>query len=227
MSLAKGYEPVAKLDINIMASRQALTKMGFPPSEIDKIDAVAKARKHFVKRSKELAKLLKKGKLESDKGVSASPEYPVCDICGNPTVGMIKLTSPEQEKNIPSHWAPFAIKKILEPNDYRAYVVLPSGIVISYYNRKVYVVCGTCRVVLGLKTTESGILIHNKTEGTRYGFVDLDRVEKLIQTYKSVGYRIDPMIDFDVAKELYFDNGFHIDKIWEERPEKIRDNKPD
>jgi len=117
--IARGYEPVAKLDINIMASRQALSKMGFPASEIDKIDAVAKASKRFVKRSQEVAKLSKKGKLESDKGASASPEYPICDICGNPTVGVIKLTSPEQETKIPPDWAPFAMKKILEPNDYR------------------------------------------------------------------------------------------------------------
>lgn len=212
MSLTRGYEPVAKLDINIMASRQALSKMGFPASEIDKIDAVAKARKHFVKRSQEVTKLSKKGKLGSDKGVSASPEYPACDICGNPSVGVIKLTSPEQETKIPPDWTPFAMKKILEPNDYRAYVILPSGIVISYYNRKVYVVCGTCLVVLGLRNTESGILIHNKIEGTGYGFVDLDKVEKLVQiykTHKSAGYHIDPMIDFNVAVK--------IDKFWEQQ----------
>ena len=113
MSIARGYEPVAKLDTNIMASRQALSKMGFPNSEIDKIDAVAKARKHFVKRSQELAKLSKKGKGESDKDHSASPEYPICDICGNPTVlSGVKLTSPEQETSIPPDWAPFALSRI-------------------------------------------------------------------------------------------------------------------
>jgi len=214
MSIARGYEPVAKLDINVMASRHALSKMGFPVSEIDKIEAVAKERKHFIKRSQELAKLSKKGKLESDKGVSASPEYPVCDICGNFTgLGAIKLTSPDQETKIPTDWAPFALRRFGPPNhnDYRAHILLPLGIVISYYNRKVYVVCGNCLVVLGLRTTESGILIHNKTEGTGYGFVDLDRVEKLIQMYKahkSVDYRIDCLIDFDVAIQ-----------IWNEQPE--------
>ncbi len=219
MSIARGYEPVAKLDVNVMASRQALFKMGFLTSEIDKIDAVAKARIHFVKWSKELAKLSKKGKLESEKGVSASPKEPVCDICGNITgLGAIKLTSPEQETEIPPDWAPFAIKRILEPNDYRAYILLPLGIVISYYNLKVYVVCGTCRVVLGLRATESGILIHNKTEGTGYGFVDLDRVEKLLRIYKAAGCHIDFMVDYDVAKELYSDNGSYIDKISENKP---------
>lgn len=216
MSIARGYEPVAKLDTNVMASRQALSKMGFPASEIDKIDAVAKARKHFVKRSREVAKLSKKGKLESDKGASASPEYPVCDICGNPTVlSGVKLTSPEQETSIPPDWAPFALSRFgsLKQNDYRAYVLLPLGIVIDYQSRKVYVVCGNCRVILGLKATESGILIHDKTEGTGHGFVDLDRVEKLIQMYeahKSAGYRIDCLIDYDVA--------IHIDKLWQEQP---------
>jgi hypothetical protein len=209
MSLARGYVPVAKLDTNIMASRQALSKMGFSTSEINKIDAVAKARKYVVKRAQELAKLSKKGKLEADKGISASPEDPVCDICGNFTgLGVIKLTSPEQEKNIPPDWAPWSLARFGSPdhNDYRAYILLPLGIVISYYNRKVYVICGNCRVILGLQTTESGILFHNKTEGTGYGFIDLDRVEKLIQTYEahnSAGYRIDFMVDFDVAIQIW------------------------
>ena len=179
MSIARGYEPVAKLDTNIMASRQALSKMGFPTSDIDKIDAGAKARKHFAKRSQEVAKLSRKGKLEADKGVSASPEHPACDICGNFTgLGVIKLSSPEQEKNIPPDWAPWSLLRFGSPdhNDYRAHIVLPPGIVIDYQSRRVYVVCGTCGVILGLKATESGILIHNKTEGTGHGFVDLDRV---------------------------------------------------
>jgi hypothetical protein len=211
MSIPRGYEPVAKLDTNVMASRQALCKMGFPSSQIDKVDAVAKARKHFEKSSKELAKLSKKGKGEYDKGHSASPEYPICDICGNPTViSGVKLTSPEQETSIPPVWAPFALSRFgsASHSDYRAYVLIPPGIVIDYQSHKVYVVCGNCRVVLGLRTTESGILIHNETKGTGYGFVDLDRVERLIQTYKahkSSGYGIDCLIDFDAA--------VHIDKL--------------
>lgn len=182
--LAKGYEPIARLDINIMASRQALSKMGFPASEIDKIDAVAKAGKQFVKRSQELAKLSKKGKPEFDKGVKTSLKATTCDICGNISgLGMIKLTSSEQEESIPSDWKPYVLQDFgsLSNNDYRTYVTLPSGIVIDYQNRKVYVVCGNCRAILGLKMTASWILVHNKTEGTGYGFVDLDRIMGLIQ----------------------------------------------
>lgn len=210
MDIARGYEPVAKLDINIMASRQALSKMGFPNSEINKIDAVGKARKHFVKRSQELVKLSKKGKVDADEGLSVSPESPVCDICINTHSG-IKLTSPEQEAKVPPDWEPFTLFRFGLPdhNNYRAYILLSPGIVIDYQIRKVYVVCGNCRVILRLIATESGILIHNKAKGTGYGFVDLDRVEKLIRIYKtgiSAGNRIDCLIDFDVA--------IYADKIW-------------
>lgn len=202
MDIARGYEPVAKLDTNIMASRQALSKMDFPTSEIDKIDAVNKEREHFIKRSKEIAK-------EFDKSVSPSSECPVCDICGNITgIGTIKLASQDDEAKIPPDWSPFALAHFGSPNcdDYRAYVLLPSGIVIDYQSRKVYVVCGSCRVVLALRSTESVILIHSKTEGTGYGFVDLDRVEKIMQTCKelrSAGNVISPLIDFDMAIQMW------------------------
>ncbi len=179
MSLARGYEPVAKLDTNVMASRQALSKMGFPTSEIDKIDAVVKERKHFEKRSRELTKLSKKGKLESDKEISASPECPVCDICGNFTgLGIAKLTSIEQEAKIPLGWA---LVHYGSPNhnDYRAYMIVPPGIVIDYQGDKVYMVCGNCQLVLGLRATESGLLINEIKDG--HGYVDLDSIEKSIK----------------------------------------------
>ena len=190
MSIARGYEPVSKLDTKIMASRQALAKMGFPLSEIDKIDWVSEERKHFEKRFKELVKLSNKGDPEFASANSASFKAHICDICGNIAgLGFIKITSPEQEKNIPSDWTPYALKRFgtsSNNNDYRSYVIIASGIVIDYQSRKAYVVCGNCRVVLGLKPTESAILIHNKTEGTGYGFVDLDRVEKLIKMYNNL-----------------------------------------
>lgn len=213
MNIARGYEPVAKLDINVMASRQALSKMGFPAIDIDKKDAVAKERKHFLKRSYEIIKLSKKGKEKSDKDHSASPEFTICDICGNPTaVSGVKLTSPEQETRIPPEWAPFQLNRFGSPsyNNYGAYILLPPGVVIDYQRRKVYVVCGNCLVVLGLRNTESGILIHNKTEGTGYGFVNFDKVEKLIQIYKSAGCRIEFMIDFEVAVKM--------DIFWKNNP---------
>ena len=182
--ITRGYEPVAKLDVNIMASRKALSEMGFPNSEIDKIDAVAKERKQFAKRSKDLAKLSKKGKLEFDKGISGTPETLICDICGNHTgLGIAELTSVEQEAKLPASWALVRFGS-LGHNDYRAYAIVPLGIVIDYQGGRVYIVCGNCQLILGLIAVESGILIHNITEGTGYGFVDLDKVEKLIQEYR-------------------------------------------
>jgi len=191
--------------------------MSFPHSEIDKLDAVVRERKHFAKRSKELAKLSKEGRGKSDKSISASPHDPMCDICGNPAcLSSVKLTSPEQEASIPSEWAPFALCRFGSSShgDYRAYVVMPPGIVIDYQSGRLYVICGNCQVVLMLTATESGILIHGTTEGTGHGFVDLDRVERLVQMYrahKSAGFRIDCLIDYDVA--------IHMGKLWERRPE--------
>jgi|GEM_PF-5385361 len=217
MSIARGYEPVARLDTNIMASRRALSKMRFPIPEIDKLDAVAKARKHFVKRSKELAKPSKEGKGESDKGSLAPAQDLMCDVCGNPAcLSCVKRTSPEQEASIPSEWAPFALRRFgfSGHNDYRAYVTMPPGIVIDYQRGRLYVICGNCQVVLGLTSTEFGILIHGRTEPLGHGFVDLDRVERLVQMYRahrSTGSRIDCLIDYDVA--------IHMGKLWERQPE--------
>jgi hypothetical protein len=183
--ITRGYEPVAKLDTNIMTSRKALSTMGFPNSEIDKMNVVAKERKRFGKRSKELAKLSKKGKLESEKDILGIPKTPICDICGNSTgLGIAKLTSVGQEAKLPDGWA---LVRFGSPDDsdYRAYAIVPLGIVIDYQGGRVYVICGNCQLKLGLVPTESGILIHSITEGTGYGFVDLDKVEKLIQECKT------------------------------------------
>ena len=183
-NITRGYEPVSKIDTNIMASHQALSKMGFPTIEINKVDAVTKARKRFVTRSKELAKLPKRGKADLDTDILASPTDPICDICGNSTgLGIAKLTSTVREAKLPDDWA---LVRFGSPNDsdYMAYVVVPLGIVIDYQSGRVYVVCGNCQLILGLRATEFGILINNMTEGTGYGFVDLNKVERLIEEYK-------------------------------------------
>jgi hypothetical protein len=207
MTLARGYEPITKLGINLMASGKPLSKMGFPVSEIDKIDGIFEERKHFEKRSRELAKLSPKSDLGVASGSTTNVKTYMCDICGNvASVGCIKLTSPEQEKNIPIEWRPYALNRLgsLATNDYRAYLNMPSGIVIDYPRRKVYVVCGNCRIVLGLKPTESVILVH-KIEDKGYGMVDLDRVERLTNMYnalKSNGNIISPFVDFDFAVQM-------------------------
>lgn len=181
--IARGYEPVDKLDTNIMASRQALSKMGFPVIEINKIDAVAKTRKRFVEISRKLIKMSKKGKYTLEQ-VMSSPLAPIsCDICGSSTgLGIANLSSPEQEEKIPPDWTLLHIGSPMQ-NNYKSIVIIPPGIVIDYQKGKVYIVCGTCQLILGLKATESGILIHSITEGTGYGFVDLDKVERLIKEY--------------------------------------------
>ena len=56
---------------------------------------------------------------------------------------------------------------------------IPHGAVIDYNKGKVYVVCGTCQLKLGLKATEGGLLIHEIKDG--HGYVDFDRIEKLIK----------------------------------------------
>ena len=207
MSLARGYEPITKLGINLMASRKLLSKMGFPVSEIDKIDGIFKERKHFEKRSRELVKLSQKGDLRVASGNSTHLKIYMCDIFGNVAgSGCVKITSPEQEKNIPIDWRPYALNRLgsLATNDYRAYLNMPSGIVIDYERRKVYVVCSNCRIVLGLKPTESVILVH-KVEDKGYGMVDLDRIERLIYMYnslKSAGNLISPFVDFDFAVQM-------------------------
>ncbi len=180
--IERGYEPVSKLDTNVMASRNALLKMGFPPLEAEKIDIIAKERKHFVKRSKELTKLSKKGKLETEKSIFTDFNPLGCDVCGNSTsLGIAKLTATEQETKIPSGWA-LVHFGLYSDDDYRAYIIVSPGIVIDYGNAKIYIVCGNCQLLLELQVTESGILIHNVVEGTGYGFVDLDRIEKLARS---------------------------------------------
>jgi hypothetical protein len=185
MNIARGYEPVSKLDTNVMTSRQSLYKIGFPTSEIDKMDAVAKARKQFAKVSKKLGKMSQNGQYTLEQVVSnVLPPIP-CDICGGTnSLGIASPHSPEQEKNIPSDWVLLHIGSVAE-NNYKAIVIVPPGIVIDYQGVNIYVVCGTCQLVLGLRATESGILIHNIHEG--YGFVDLDKVESLIQQHKKQG----------------------------------------
>jgi hypothetical protein len=194
MEIAKGYEPLTKLDFNVMANKDTLAKFGFPISEIDKIDSIVKARKQFIKHSKELSKSLKEG--------NTPIESLACDVCDNKYLSIIKLVSPEQENKIPLDWQPYTLKRIPEPNDYRAYIIFPLGMILDYENRKIYAVCCNCRVLLGLKSAETGILYHTKVEGTNYGFVFLDRVESLKELYGeqvSKGNIISPILDFDVA----------------------------
>lgn len=184
MNIKRGYEPVKQLDTNIMASRNALIKMGFPITEVNKIDIVTKARKYFVKRSQELTKLSKKGKLGSENGISSLSELITCDICKNNTgLGIAELTSIEQEDKIPSDYSLVRLGS-LKDGTYRAYMIVSLGVVIDYGKTKIYVICGNCQLMLGLRATKSGLLINKIVEETGYGFVDLDEIEKLIQNYQ-------------------------------------------
>ncbi len=121
---------------------------------------------------------------------------------------MIRLSSYEQEAIIPPDWSPFALVHFgnRTSDEYRAYIIQPPGLVIDYQKGKIYAVCGNCRVLLRLRRTDSGILIHTKTEGTGHGFVDLDKVESLKQTYaeyRGASKVIDFMLDFEVAIKIW------------------------
>jgi len=180
MSIARGYVPVTKLEFNIMASRRALAEMGFPESEISKVEAGLKARNKVLKSAKlanrNIQKLIKGEKEERP----ILPDPVICDICRKSIgIGIAKLSSPEQEEKIPPGWL---LGKIGRQDEYSAYIVVPPAVVIDYNGSKVYIVCGTCQLVLGLQPTESGLLIQAGLDGR--GFVDLDRIEKLIKDYE-------------------------------------------
>ena len=58
----------------------------------------------------------------------------------------------------------------------------PPGAVIDYRKGKTYTICGSCQSRLELRATVSGILIHGMKNG--HGYVDLDRIERLIKENK-------------------------------------------
>lgn len=158
------------------ASRDVLTKMHFPQAEIDKIDIGLQARHKVLKSTKKVSRNIQK----MIRGESIQPifsESTACDICmESKVIGVAKLTSPEQRASIPSG------QMLVSLGQDKDYMVVPPGVVIDYSKSTVYIVCGTCQLALGLKPTESGILIHEMREG--HGFVDLDSIDKLIQEHK-------------------------------------------
>ncbi len=188
MDIVRGYEPVTKLDTNIMASRHALVKMGFPKAEVDKREATFRARKQLPKFTKianrNIQKVFKREKAEW----SVLPEPLSCDICKKSVYFVLKRFAPEEYHG---DWLvmQFTPEKADEPrvtqltpegyDGERTYTVLSPGIVIDYNGGKVYVVCGLCQFRLGLQETESGLLIHGIKDG--HGYVDLDRIEKFIK----------------------------------------------
>jgi len=149
MNIDRGYEPVTKLDTNVMTSRSMLASLNFPDWEIDKLEIGLKARKLWLKSIKRefhpnlFSRLFKKGKGE--------PEPLFCDICSKSV-----YVTPEFVPPLP--------------------LPIPHGAVIDYNRGKVYLVCGTCQLKLGLEATEAGLPIHEIKEG--YGYVDLDRLRR-------------------------------------------------
>lgn len=63
-------------------------------------------------------------------------------------------------------------------DEYRIYASVPPSVVIDDNRGKVYVVYGTYQLELGLEPSESGSLVQTKLNGR--GYIDLDRLEKLI-----------------------------------------------
>ena len=202
MSIARGWVPVTKLEFNILIKGDALTKIGFPKVEVDKIEATFRARKQLPKLAEKLAEklakmredaiqeLLKGVVKEEDVGRSMLP-YPEplsCDICRCSVYWVFKSFAPESYHG---DWGvmQFSPEKAdkpqitqLTPKDYegeRVYSVMPPAVAIDYNGGKVYVMCGLCQFRAGLKEAESGLLIH-EIRG-KYGYIDLDTVERLIR----------------------------------------------
>jgi len=176
MSILRGYEPVTKIDTNVVASRKALSSMNFPKVEIDKLEVGLKARNKVLKSTRTANSNIQKLLKGEGREHPILPEPIICDICGeSKSIGIAKLTSPEQSVKIPSGW----IIVNFDPSSKEiVYAVVPPGVVIDYSRGKVYIVCGTCQIILGLKPTESGLLINEIRDG--HGYVDLDSIDKLI-----------------------------------------------
>ena len=178
MGIARGYVPLRKIDFNIMANRSALVKMGFPKSEIDKVEAGLKARKQVSKSIKRIYQphlldfrntifrnlTMRIGGLFTYKEVEFEPFVFVCDICKTLIASGYYRRPPLPLPTPPVHMPP---------------VPIPPGVVIDYYGLKTYIVCGNCQIILHLGATESGLLMHEIRKG--FGYVDLDRIEGIIK----------------------------------------------
>lgn len=173
--ISKGYEPVTRLEANIMGSPQALTKMRFAEAEIAKMAIGFKARTEVLKSAKTVSRNISKT-LRGENTPPIISAHIVCDICtGTTGIGIAKLTTAEQRTNLSSGCI------LVKLGQDRDYIVVPPGVIIDYSKGKVHIVCGTCQLLLGLRATESGTLIHEMRNG--HGFVDLDRIDTLIQEH--------------------------------------------
>ena len=171
--ITRGYVPVRKLDANIMASHKVLAEMNFSNTEIDKLETGLKARTTVLKSRKDVVKNIQQTLIGGEHPIFPKPV--VCDVCGGTTgIGIVQLTSEERSKKIPSDWILLRFDKEKD----RVYAVISPGVAIDYSKGKVYIVCGTCQVKLGLKSTESGFLIHEIRNG--FGYVDLDKIENIM-----------------------------------------------
>jgi hypothetical protein len=192
-NIVRGWVPVTKLEFNILVKGNALAKMGFPKVEIDKVEATFRARKQLPK----FTKMIKHGMQESFKGEGEkqpmpSPEPLSCDICRKSVYWVLKRFAPESYHG---DWSvmQFSPERPDEPqithivpegyDGERVYSVIPPAAAIDYNAGKVYVMCGLCQFRAGLKEAESGLLIH-EIRG-KYGYIDLDTIERLIQEVKS------------------------------------------
>lgn len=189
MSIARGWVPVTKLEFNILVRGDALTKMGFPEVEVDKVEATFRAREQLPKFTKMAERNIQEFfKGEEKKQLIPSPEALFCDICDKSVYWVLKRFAPE---GYHGDWSvmQFCPERVdepqitqLTPTEYdgeRTYSVIPPAVAIDYNGVKVYVMCGLCQFRAGLKEAESGLLFH-EIRG-KYGYIDLDTVERLIR----------------------------------------------
>lgn len=180
MGIARGYVPLKKIDFNIMANRRTLAKMGFPEAEIAKVEAGLKARKQVsgsIKRTypphllnfrntifRNLTMRIGRLFTYNYKENEVRFEPFVCDICRTLIGSGYYRRPPLPLPTPPVHMPP---------------VPIPPGVVIDYQGLETYIVCGNCQIILHLRTTESGLLMHEIRKG--FGYVDLDRIERIIK----------------------------------------------
>ena len=74
----------------------------------------------------------------------------VCDICKISIDSGYYRLPPSPLPTPPVHMPP---------------VPIPPGVVIDYQGLKAYIVCGNCQIILHLRATESGLLMHEIRKG--------------------------------------------------------------
>jgi hypothetical protein len=93
---------------------------------------------------------------------------------------------------------------------------IPPGVVIDYKKGKTYSICGLCQQRLGLKATESGILIHGMKDG--HGYVDIDIIERAVAENGPQPYTAEQQLAFYLSgllvhQQALIESGYKFPKL--------------